>query len=89
MKKLILTIMVMMILFCSGCGARGTGVGNFLGIPGFIIDPIFYAHVSVDDDPVDMGLREIYAVVYTDASGTVNDDSLWVYFVQRNVIENF
>jgi hypothetical protein len=59
----------------------GEGYGSMLGIPGFILDPIYYANTEVDRDVIDLGIKDVYAVVYTDAAGVPLDHSLWVYFV--------
>lgn len=67
-----------------GCGGGNLGPGGYLGIPAFIVDPIFYAQVEVNHDYKNLNIRKIFAVVYTDASGTPNDNSLWVFFVNKD-----
>lgn len=66
-------------------GCTGEGVGGILGIPGFIVDPIYYANTEIDGQVIDLEIRDIYAVVYTDDQGTPLDNSLWVYFVPKSI----
>ena len=84
MKKITLVIMTITLLFVlSGC--TGSGVGGFFGYPGFIIDPIYYANTEVDGISVELNIRDIYAVVYTDSAGTPLDSSIWIYFVPKSI----
>jgi len=83
MRKIILfAIVVTAFSVYSGCS--GQSVGGIFGLPGFIVDPIYYAVTEVDQVKVDLNIRDVYAVVYTDSTGTAIDNSLWVYFVPRN-----
>lgn len=84
MKKIVLAFMTIILLFSlSGC--TGNEVGGFLGYPGFIVDPIYYANVEVDGVSVDLDIRDMYAVVFTDSTGTPLDTSIWIYFVPKSI----
>jgi len=81
-KYFVLILFVLTSLLILGCGGN-TGPGSFLGIPAFILDPIYYANTEINGDQIDLGIRKIYAVVYTDSNATPIDNSLWVFFVNK------
>ena len=84
MRKLILfTMVVTALAWYSGCS--GQSVGGILGIPGYVLDPIFYINTEVDHGKVDLNIRSVYAVVFTDSTGTPVDNALWIYFVPKSV----
>lgn len=71
-------LLVATVFILSSCGE---GYGSVFGIPGFLLDPVYYASTEVDSEVIDLGIKDVYAVVYTDAAGVPLDHSLWVYFV--------
>ena len=76
-------VIVTSLLLLAGCS--GGSNGGFFGYPGFIVDPIYYANTEIDGQALDLNIRDIYAVVYTDDSGTPLDNSLWIYFVPKSI----
>ncbi len=85
MMKKITYAFIIVILLMSLYGCTGDGGGGYFGYPGFIIDPIYYANTEVDGITVDLAIRDIYAVVYTDTAGTPLDNSIWIYFVPKSI----
>jgi hypothetical protein len=83
MKKILsLYVFCMIMVLVCGC-STDQAVGNYFGIPGFILDPILYAEVDIDGNATNLNLQRLYVVQYTDASGTAIDNSLWIFFVTK------
>ncbi|MBU1022820.1 hypothetical protein KKB99_00950 [bacterium] len=83
MKKITLVSIITLLLLLAGCS--GNGVGGYFGYPGFIVDPILYANTEIDGQAIDLNIRDIYAVVYTNDQGAPLDNSLWIYFVPKSI----